>query len=638
MIFQALHKFAKEHDLLSDVDFTSHKVSAYIALNAEGSFLGVFALGDKKSPRVLEVSKIPRRNSAAIPALGADTIERIVPSFDPKANAFAVKTQGLFNDQLKTMQTALNHLTLPAVIKFLDKLHEQPELQEEVIAACTQAKLKSGDWITFKVEGEEGFLIEWPEVKDWWRQQAANRRDQIAQKSKETSICIVTGKPCIPLRTHGADIKVASGGRKGGVALVSCDKSAFSSYGFDKALVSPMSEEAVEGYVRAINHLGSVDHHHYYTDDTNYLFWSSQKESTVSPAKLIETGTLNLDFDADNAPDFETDSSAANVVRKLFTSITAGNANATDNPEVGERYYCLALSGNSARGIIRDWIDQPLPHALQHVSEWFEDLSILLDRPIYDPRDKTKDIKKKRRLADPGEIYNRWPLWQLIKSLEGKGDSSEAEVARQRTLLWQCALLGRSHPVPTEVLITACRRIATTGNCPPARAALIQFLVSRIRSKENPPTMHMNTENNELQSSPAFLSGRLLRALNSIQEFASNKVDKNTGKKSSLNSTLVNKFYTAASSTPSMVLGGLVAKSNPHLAKIKSSNPGMAFYFEEQLTEIIGGIVDAGGFKGTHSPIEQGQFALGFYFQRVRIKKEKPEADDISEHDENSEN
>jgi CRISPR-associated protein Csd1 len=629
MIFQALHKFAKEHDLLSDVDFTSQKISAYIALTAEGSFRDVFTVGDKKSPIVLDVSKIPPRNSAAIPALGADTIGRIVPGFDPKANAFAVKTQRLFNDQLKTMQTALSHPALPAVIKFLDKLHDQPELQEKVAAACIQAKLKPSDWLTFKVEGgDEGFLVEWPEVKEWWRQQAAARRDDIAQKSGETSICMVTGQSCVPMRTHGANIKVAPGGLAGGVALVSCDKSAFGSYGFDKALVSPMSEEAVEGYIRAINHLGSVDHHHYRTKETNYLFWSSHQESPVSPAKLIETGTLNLDFDADNAPDFETDSSAANVVRKLFTSISAGNANATDSPKMEERYYCLALSGNSARGIIRGWIDQPLPQALQHVAEWFEDLSIRLDRPLYEQTIKTKDSKKPHRLAEQGDVYNRWPLWQLINSLKGKGDSSEAEVARQRTLLWQCALLGRSHPVPLEVLITACRRIATTGDCPPARAALIQFLVSRILSKENPSIMHMNNEHSDLHSSPAFLSGRLLRILNSIQ----------TKALESVNASLVDKFYAAASATPSSVLGSLVAKSNPHLSKIRSKSPGLAFYFEEQLTEVIGGIVDAGGFKATHSPVEQGQFALGFYFQRVAVKKEKPEADDVSEQNENFEN
>lgn len=627
MIFQALHTFATEHDLLSDIDFTPQRIAAYIGLSSEGKFGGVFTTGDKNAPMILPVSKIPPRNSAAIPALGADTAGRIIPKFDPKANDFAIQTQTLFIAQLRTAQEALPHPLLPAIIQFLDQLQENEDLQGQVIADCNKVKLKPSDWITFKVDGDEGFLIEWPEIKKWWRKQAAIRREEIAAKSGDTSICMVTGQSCIPMRTHGTNIKVAPGGLAGGVALVSCDKAAFSSYGFDKALVSPMSEEAVEGYIRAINHLGSVDHHHYRTTDTNYLFWSSRKGSSANPGKIIEAGGLNFDFDADDAPELKTASSAANASRKLFSSISSGNASASDDTGIAERYYCLALSGNSARGIIRDWIDQPLPQALRHVSEWFEDLAIRLDRPIFDPSDKTKDSKKRRRLANAGEIYDRWPLWQLIGSLKGKGDSSEAEVARQRTLLWQCALLGRTHPVPREVLVTACRRIASTGECTPARAALIQFLVSRILSNKNPTLMHMNNENSDLHSSPAFLSGRLLRILNSIQKMALGTV----------NATLVDKFYAAASATPSSVLGGLVGKSNQHLSKIRSQKPGLAFYFEEQLTEVVGGIVDAGGFRATHDPVEQGQFALGFYFQRVVVKKQKPEADDVSEVTESNE-
>lgn len=628
MIFQALHRFAKDHDLLSDIDFTPQRIAAYIGLSDAGKFEGIFPTGDKREPVVLPVSKTPPRNSAAIPALGADTASRIIPGLDPKANPFAVKTQELFVTQLKSAQAALKHLLLPKVIQFLDQLHENADLRSEVIAACNQAKLKPSDWLTFKIEGDEGYLIEWPDIKSWWRQQAAARRAEVAANSDDTSICMVTGQSCVPKRTHGAGIKVAPGGRAGGVALVSCGSAAFESYGFDKALASPMSEEAVEGYVRAINHLGSIDHHHYRTSDTNYLFWSSRKNAPVNPGKIIQTGGYNLNFDEENVPDFETGSSAANIAKKLFSSISSGNTGAVEDTGVADRYYCLALSGNSARGIIRNWIDQPLPHALKHVSEWFEDLAIRLDRPLYDPTDKTKNPKKRRRLADTGELFDRWPLWQLIGSLKGKGDSSDAEVARLRTQLWQCALLGRKHPVPDEILVTACRRIGSSGDCPPARAALIQFLVSRKLSNDNPSQMHMNNKNSDLHSSPAFLSGRLLRILNSIQ----------TKALESVNASLVDKFYAAASATPSSVLGGLVAKSNPHLSKIRSKNPGLAFYFEEQLTEVVGGIVQAGGFKPVHDPVEQGQFALGFYFQRVVVKKQKPEADDVSEDTEKLEN
>ena len=98
------------------------------------------------------------------------------------------------------------------------------------------------------------------------------------------------GRICNPVRTHGTRIKVAPGGLPGGVALVSSDKAAFGSYGFEKSLISPMSEEAVEGYIRVINWLGEDDNFHRRRSDTNFLFFSDQPVARRNPGKAIELG------------------------------------------------------------------------------------------------------------------------------------------------------------------------------------------------------------------------------------------------------------------------------------------------------------------------------------------------------------
>jgi CRISPR-associated protein Csd1 len=625
MIFPALHRFALSHGLLDDLDFTEQTIHARIDLRADGAFIGVFPVGDKKAPVKKPISRIGARNSAAIACLGADTANRVIPGLDPYANRLAIETQTLFLEQLRTVHLATQHSGIAAVVAFLASLPADEPLRLAVKTAFDTAKLKVSDWVTFSVEGHDGYLVEWSALKTWWRERCTAERTAKTAASTEPLIpCMVTGELCDPVRTHGTRIKVAPGGLPGGVALVSSDKPAFGSYGFEKSLVSPMSEAAVEGYIRAINFLGDKAHpdHHHRTADTIFLFWCERPDLAANPAKAIEEGdgadwlSAAIDQSAPVVP--LSDSPIA--AKKTFGSVDVGVLSAGADAAAA-RFYCLALSGSSARGVIRGWIDQPLPAAVAHVKEWFADLTIPLDRPTFDPNEKNKDPRKRRRLADTGDLSSRWPLWRLISALEGKSDSGP-ELARYRTQLFACALLGRTQPVPLELLSVATRRIATTGDCPPHRAALIQLLLRRRYFQQ--PELHltaMSDIDQTIRESRAFRSGRLLRVLQGIQSKA-------LGDR---NASVIDKFYSSASATPAAVLGGLVAKAQPHLSKIRKDSPGLAHWFDEQLTEIVGGIVEQGGFKATHDPAEQGEFALGFYYQRLLARKQKPEADDALE-------
>ncbi len=99
------------------------------------------------------------------------------------------------------------------------------------------------------------------------------------------------------------------------------------------------------------------------------------------------------------------------------------------------------------------------------------------------------------------------------------------------------------------------------------------------------------------------------------------------------NASVVDKFYSSASATPAAVLGHLVANAQPHLAKLRKdkTNAGLAHWFDEQITDIVEIIVKNGGYPSTNNPVGQGEFALGFYYQRILARKQKPEADDALE-------
>ena len=99
--------------------------------------------------------------------------------------------------------------------------------------------------------------------------------------------------------------------------------------------------------------------------------------------------------------------------------------------------------------------------------------------------------------------------------------------------------------------------------------------------------------------SPAYRLGRLFAVLERIQEKAINP-----------NTTIRERYYGAASSSPISVFTTLLRLKNHHLAKL---NERENVYFERLLGEIMGGLND---FPKHLSLPEQGRFALGYYHQR----------------------
>lgn len=112
------------------------------------------------------------------------------------------------------------------------------------------------------------------------------------------------------------------------------------------------------------------------------------------------------------------------------------------------------------------------------------------------------------------------------------------------------------------------------------------------------------------QPSIGYQLGRLFAVLEKIQEEA------NPG----LNTTIRERYYGAACSTPVTVFGTLMRLKNHHLAKLK--NKGRVVNFERIVGEIVSHF---GGFPSHLDLHEQGRFAIGYYHQRQDFftKKDK---------------
>lgn len=130
----------------------------------------------------------------------------------------------------------------------------------------------------------------------------------------------------------------------------------------------------------------------------------------------------------------------------------------------------------------------------------------------------------------------------------------------------------------------------------------------------------MTASYNPNHPAPAYHCGGLLAVLANLQRAALGDVG----------AGVIQRFYTAASQTPGLVFGRLVANARHHLAKLE---PGLAWWHEERMMEIMSRLGDASprilDLEG------QGLFALGYYQKlaelRAGIKSNKLDTDNKGE-------
>ena len=114
----------------------------------------------------------------------------------------------------------------------------------------------------------------------------------------------------------------------------------------------------------------------------------------------------------------------------------------------------------------------------------------------------------------------------------------------------------------------------------------------------------------------AYRLGRLFAVLERIQEAALSR---------DLNSTIVDKYYGAASSVPFTVFPRLLAGCQNHLSRLRKDKPGYAEILKRDLGEVMNGL---DGEFPKHMTIEaQGRFAIGYYHQKQHYFTAKEKVD-----------
>ncbi len=177
------------------------------------------------------------------------------------------------------------------------------------------------------------------------------------------------------------------------------------------------------------------------------------------------------------------------------------------------------------------------------------------------------------------------------------------------TILWGVAVQGL--PIPRPMMVQALARFRTdlVDKDQPAfnhaRMGLIKaYFIRRNTGGDTTMTAYLNPDH----PATAYHCGRLLAVLSSLQRSALGDVG----------AGVVQRYYVAASATPGLTLGRLIANARNHLGKLDGK---LAWWYEQQIAGVMGRLGD--GAPRVLDLEGQGLFAVGYYQQLAALRAGK---------------
>lgn len=202
-----------------------------------------------------------------------------------------------------------------------------------------------------------------------------------------------------------------------------------------------------------------------------------------------------------------------------------------DDPDVP--VYLLGLAPNAARLSVRFWQTDTLGHLFDRLKDHYDALRAV---PQFEAGSKRPDP----------EI----PLaWRLLRETarESKDIPPLLAGARMRAIL-------NGTPYPDSLASAVVRRIRADRAINYYRAAVLKAWLTRLDKPQGELSVSLDTE----RTDPAYRLGRLFAVLEKTQEDA----------QPGINATIRDRFYSAASATPSMVFPRLLRTYQHHLVKL----------------------------------------------------------------------
>ncbi len=595
MILKALYDLARAENPDDDLDFQQEPIRFVLVLSTGGKTGRILDRGERVQVRpgsnktILRVApmSIPRQEkvtSGNDPQFLVNIAEylfgidlsakreaaKLNTRFENFANQIDTLAVGVANDRtaVAAIEAIRGFLALPAAARraVLDGLIGQAP------AGAERDRMKTdlaGAKFAIQYEPTAPSLVHDLEaVRVYW---AALRKPSA---TAQTVRCLVTGNFGVAALKHPR-IKGVPNGNTSDAALVSFNDPAVWSHGWERHANAHISRDAAESCGNALNWLLQTKNRRRLnlSKGTAALFWAKDGQD---PGFL-----LGLGDDPES-------------VRAMLEAPQTARRPAIDEPD---DFFTAVVSGAKARTTLRSFVQTSTRAMHTNVLAYLS--SIEIERP---------DRRGARGL---------YPMRTLLESLCQKGRDGTDVPPGLAVGLYLSAING-SYP-PSAILQAAVRRNKAEANWDPksdsqrdkwsrfaARCGLIRLhLIHNTHCKEE-YTVSLNPNNQQ----PAYLLGRMLAILDVIQRDVSPRI----------NTTIVDRFYGSASSTPVAVFPTLIRLNRHHLAKLRKEKAWLANRREQLLQEAANGLPI---MPRTLNLEGQGLFALGFFHQRQALFPQK---------------
>ena len=598
MLLRHLNDFAKSRKLLDDLAFKPKAVRWIITLDRNGNLVGqgpVETEGERNRGSKFDCPQTTRPKVAGgVAEFMADGITAVFGlDTNPKQpmsesrrkvrNENNLRKFGDFWAQIELAHEKTLGPSLKTLMAFKPEPGEIPSFLRWGISSDAKPKEKPAWWITkagggevrlgpdnFSFRVDEQLLLEDEiHVRPFWRSRF-EKENQDHEAEAPQGLCLVTGKSDQPIAlTHNPKIRGVPGTQSFGAAIVSFDKDAFASYGFEQSLNATTSTGAATGYCTALNAMLGREDHSIRFGPISCCFWTRH-----------ETDVTSIWGDLLNKAD-------PKAVTVFLRSPWTGQERELLRQE---QFYAVTLAGNAGRIVVRHWLQTTLETATENLRRWFRDLDL-------DPARLPAGKDKMQPLA----------LFRLACTTIREAKDLRSETTAQ---LFRTALEGISpslallRPILNRLRVDMARD-GSTALLNHSRFALAKLILNRNR-KEN--IVEITRQQDAKARDAAYQCGRLLAVLAEAQSKAHNYQLKGAG--------VAERYFGTAMASPASVFPILLKLNRHHLNRISKSEKykGHERFLDEAIQEVSTKIYP---FPRTMDLHAQGRFALGFYQQKA---------------------
>ena len=572
MILSALNDYylrLAEREAVPLFGFSQEKISYALVLSVEGELVDVLDVrdnsGKKPQPKSLTVPQPPKRASNISPCFLWDKTSYVLGA-SAKVSARTAQEHQAFKTLHLQCLTDQNDPSLTALSIFLaswsPEQFQAPLFNEEMLDAN----------VVFRLDGEQKYLHELPAAQ-------LLRAKLLAGAEANSGLCLVSGENLPLARLHPA-IKGVNGAQSSGASIVSFNLESFGSYGKSQGANAPVSEAAAFAYTTVLNHLLRRDEHNrqrMQIGDASVVFWAlADTPEKAGNAELLFADLLSPPSD---------DAQEAAKVRTVLDAVAKGRPLRELGLDLAEgtQLFVLGLAPNASRLSIRFWQSGSLGVFARRLAEHYQDLHI-----------------------EPLPWKTEPAIWRLlyatVPSRDGKAKAEDIspQLAGEIT---RAVLTGSRYP--RSLLANVIMRMRADGDISGLRVALCKAVLTRdLRLGVKGVNEEVPVSLDKEASNPGYRLGRLFAVLESAQRNALG---------TQVNATIRDRYYGAASATPTSIFPMLLRNTQNHLAKVRKEKPGLAHNLEREIGEIIDGL--GSQFPRSLKLEDQGRFAIGYYHQ-----------------------